>query len=140
MTPASITSLDTWRGRRPGASGGVRVADVAETALARIPLWFTAAQAGGIAKLKGVRHLLVEDRGQVAGSVSTDVLRQARGTDAVARWMSRSQAHVTPDLSLEEAERRLRQEGVSCLPVVSSGLLVGTVSLEDILVDLPHAA
>ena len=45
-----------------------------------------------------------------------------------------------PEMSLPEAERRLRREGVSCLPVVAGGLLVGTVCLADLGGDVAHAA
>jgi Mg/Co/Ni transporter MgtE len=142
MSPASITLLDTRRRRAPETSGtaAARVADVLNSAVVRIPHWFTAAQARSVASHKGVQHLLVEERGQVAGSVSLAALLAAPQRDPVARWMTRCRAHLSPELSLEQAERRLRQEGVLCLPVVRSGLLMGTLSRDDLGVDVAHAA
>ena len=135
MAPAPITAL---RPRRPNRDGGDshvlpnRVADVINTAFVRIPAWFTIAQARKVAALKGVDHVLVEEHGRVTGSISVATLFQAGPMDTLARWISRSRATLTPDLSLEEAEQRLRCEGVSCLPVVTGVLLVGTVCLEEL--------
>ena len=134
MAPASITYLATRRPRGP------HVADVINTAVVRVPLWFTAAQARGVAVLKKVEHLLVEDRGRVAGSVSASALRGAPATDPVARWMGRSEAHLDPELPLAEAEKLIRREGVGCLPVVRGGLLIGIVCLDDVAGDVAHAA
>jgi Mg/Co/Ni transporter MgtE len=143
MVPASITHLETWRRPAPKelpvpASG--RVADVMNVVTVRIPSWFTVAQARGVAQLKKVDHLLVEERGQIAGSVGLAVLAQAPATAPVARWMTRSAAHLGPDLSVAEASRFLGEAGVSCLPVVRGGLLLGTVSLDDLGGAIAHAA
>jgi Mg/Co/Ni transporter MgtE len=143
MAPASITALRPIRPNRDGGASHAlprRVADVIATAYVRIPAWFTVAQARKVAALKGVDHLLVEEHGRVAGSISIAILFQAGPMDTLARWMSRSRATLSPDLSLEEAEQRLRREGVSCLPVVTGGLLVGTACLDDVGGDVAHAA
>jgi CBS domain-containing protein len=143
MAPATITALAS---RRPGPDGtgsagpASRVADVLRATVVRIPVWFTAAQARRVAALKGVDHLLVEEHGRVAGSVSVAALFGAASGDPVARCMSRSRAHLTPELSLAEAERQMKREGVSCLPVVTGGLLVGIVGLADVGGDIAHAA
>jgi Mg/Co/Ni transporter MgtE len=141
MAPASITSLGTRIGtRRPPVSATRLVADVTNTALVRLPVWFTVAQALRVAKLKKVDHLLVEEHGRVAGSISATALMRAPAGDALGRWMGRSQAHVAPEHSLAEAEAVFRREGVGCLPVVRSGLLIGTVRLDDVAGDVAHAA
>ena len=143
MARPTITPLHT---RRPTPEAGLavtpdgRVADVLCSTVVRIPLWFTAAQARRVAAHKGVDHLLVEEHGRVAGSISLTTLLQAPPTEPVARWMSRSQAHLTPDQPLSEAERHLRREGVGCLPVVAGGLLVGIVSLAEVAASVAHAA
>jgi predicted transcriptional regulator len=72
--------------------------------------------------------------------VSVAALTGAPPADPVARWMDRSAAHLGPELSCLEAARILRREGVGCLPVVAGGLLMGTVSLDDLGSDLAHAA
>jgi Mg/Co/Ni transporter MgtE len=143
MAPASITAL---RPRRPTPEGPSNlaatglVADVVKTTFVRIPAWFTTAQARKVAALKGVDHLLVEEHGRVSGSIGVAALFKAGPSDTVARWMSRSRGYLTPELTLPEAEQRLRCEGVSCLPVVTGGLLLGTVCLDDVGGDIAHAA
>jgi CBS domain-containing protein len=143
MAPATITHLQDRRRREsslsPDGPGG-RVVDVTRTQVVRVPPWFTAAQALRVARLKGVAHLLVEERGRLAGSIGLAILASAPAADPVGRWMSRSAAHLTPDLPCPEAGRVLRREGVACLPVVAGGLLVGTASLDDLDGHLAHAA
>jgi Mg/Co/Ni transporter MgtE len=108
------------------------VADVASPTVVRLPGWFTVAQARRVAELKRVSHVLVDDRGQVSGAVSATVLGHAPDGDALARWSHRSRAQVTPETSVAAAERLLREQGASCLPVVTAGgLLVGTISVHD---------
>ena len=101
MCPATITHLES---RRPRASKGAalptsgRVADVIDGTAVRVPSWFTAAQACQVASLKRVHHLLVEERGQVAGTVAVTALARAAATDPVARWMVRSPSTSRPKL------------------------------------------
>ena len=143
MAPAHITDLGTRRREQERIGTTLahgRVADVMSTTFVRVPVWFTIAQATQVAALKGVSHLLVEEHGRVSGSVGVSALLQAPGQDSVGRWTSRSQSSLAPDLALQEAERRLRAEGVTCLPVVAGGLLVGTVSLQEVGGDVAHAA
>ena len=158
MREASISNLEMLRGRgrpaagRPAALPGIatdrptagqvtgQVGDRAgddvgnhvQTALARVPSWFTVAQARRVAQLKGVGHVLTEDHGRVSGSASLATLAAAPATDALARWTSRTDTAVSPTTSVTEAERLMRAAGVSCLPVVAGGLLVGTVALVDL--------
>jgi Mg/Co/Ni transporter MgtE len=143
MAPATITHLQNRRRRETRLSSDVansRVGEVTRTSFVRIPSWFTAAQALRVAHLKAVAHLLIEERGRLVGSIGVAALTSAPATDPVARWMDRSAAHLTPDLSCAEAERVLRREGVTCLPVVTGGLLVGTASLEELEGDVARAA
>jgi CBS domain-containing protein len=141
MGEAAVTQLHTSRCRAfnqvTDASGHaqrpMRVADVACTTVVRLPGWFTVAQARRVAILKRVSHVLVEDRGQVAGAVSATVLEHAPAGDALARWCYRSSAQVAPEATVTAAEQLLHAQGASCLPVVTAGgLLVGTISVHDI--------
>ena len=136
MRVASVTKLEPSRRRTPVAQPArnvPRVGDVVCTEVVRVPGWFTVAQAQRVAELKRVSHVLVEDRGRVSGSASTVVLAHAPAGDTVARWMNRSEAHVGPEAPLHQAEQLLRAEGASCLPVVTGGLLVGTVTIHDLV-------
>lgn len=136
MGDATVTELHASRRRVTSQRSdvqSVKVADVACSTVVKLPAWFTVAQARRVAELKRVSHVLVEEHGVVAGAVSATVLGHARGGDSIARWAFRTTAHVTPDSSLAAAERLLRQQGASCLPVVTAGgLLVGTVSIHDL--------
>ena len=132
-----VTSVSQLRPRRvpvPVSDNQslIRVADVACTEVVRVPGWFTVAQARRVAELKRVSHVLVEDRGQVSGAISALTLAHAPANDTVARWMNRNDAHVSPEASIAAAELLLRTQGISCLPVVTGGLLVGTVTLHDL--------
>src|SRR4029450_13070702 len=114
--------------RQEPAASATTVADFVCTQIARVPAWFTAAQALQVAQLKDVDHVLVEQHGRVQGSVSRDVLALAPSHDLCARWFTRSEAPVEPSTSAAAAEQLLSSTGASCLPVVSGGLLVGTIS------------
>lgn len=134
---ATITNLQTMRRVRVPAAApvvsGRRVADFLKSAIARVPGWFTVAQARRVAELKGVDHLLVDDKQGLTGTAALSTLAVAPPTDLVARWATRSATTVAPTLSIEEAEQQLRAGGSACLPVVSGGMLIGTISLNDLV-------
>jgi acetoin utilization protein AcuB len=103
------------------------VAAAASTVVVKIPTWFTAAAALRVARLKDADHLLVVDRQQLVGSVSADVLASARPHQPVAPLMDRHTVVVRPDMPLSDAWRLMDSHGLSCLPVVSGGLLLGVL-------------
>jgi CBS domain-containing protein len=105
--------------------GIATVASMASTVVVKVPAWFTAAAALRVARLKGVDHLLVLDRQQLAGSVSTAALAAAPGHQLVGALVVRHPAVVTPDTPVEEAWRLMDRHGLDCVPVVSGGLLLG---------------
>lgn len=92
---------------------------------------------------KQIRHVLVEDDGHsLVGLVSyRSVLRlMAEGFDgaeggvpAVRTIMERNPTVVSPEMPTREAIELMRDKRVSCLPVVSSGKLVGIVSERDFI-------
>jgi hypothetical protein len=115
-----------------------------KTVIARVPGWFTVAQARRVAELKGVDHVLVDDKSGASGTASLATLAAAPAADLVARWTVRTTASVNADTSLDLAGARLRAEGAACLPVTTGGMLVGTISLTDLEFDtdddVPRAA
>jgi Mg/Co/Ni transporter MgtE len=115
-----------------------------KSVIARVPGWFTVAQSRRVAELKGVAHVLVDDKSGASGTASLATLAGAPPTDLVARWTVRTTASVHADTTLDEAEALLRAEGAACLPVTTGGMLVGTISLQDLEFDadddLPRAA
>jgi CBS domain-containing protein len=90
-----------------------------------------------------IHHVLVEDDAHsLVGLVSyRSVVRlMAEGFNAsvdeipaVKSIMDRDPASVTPDTPTLEAIDLMRQRGVTCLPVVSDGKLVGIVSESDFM-------
>jgi CBS domain-containing protein len=145
---ASIGHRVRFRGPLPPQaalpSGDRRVGDCMNAVIARVPGWFSVAQARRVAELKGVEHVLVDDKSGASGAASLAALKLAPAGDLLARWTMRSSASVDADSSLEVAEALLRAERAACLPVTAGGLLVGTISLADLAVGsddhLPHAA
>lgn len=102
------------------------------TRVVRLPAWFTVTQALRVAELRQVSHILVEEHGRVRGSLSPRDLRAAAPrTDSLARWVRRSDRVISPDASIMTARKLMREQGLTCLPVVSRGMLVGTVGLTD---------
>ncbi|HEY0715597.1 MAG TPA: CBS domain-containing protein [Polyangia bacterium] len=114
-------------------NGGTKtLEDVVCTRLVRLPSWFTMAQAARVAELRGVEHVLVEEQGRVRGFVDRRALREGRPHDTLARWMNRSETFAEPHMSVAEARMLMRREGQSCLLVARGGILIGTVSEDDL--------
>jgi hypothetical protein len=142
MSSTATANLERFR-RRPRPEGtrtsdARRVGDCMNAVIARVPGWFTVAQARRVAELKGVTHVLIDDKSGASGTASVATLARAPGTDLVARWTVRTAASVDAETSLDVAEALLRAEGAACLPVTTGGMLVGTVSLADIDFDSDH--
>jgi predicted transcriptional regulator len=112
----------------PGPPPDPTVGDYVCFQAVQIPAWFTAAQALRIAELKGVDHLLVEQRGRAAGVVARRELALAPPDDPVARWTRGAGAWVAATAPAEEAWRFLESQALECAPVLSGGMLVGTVA------------
>lgn len=150
MPSSAIATLDPSRRRPRGqvtrarTSDLRRVGDCMNAVIARVPGWFTVAQARRVAELKGVAHVLVDDKSGASGTASLATLAEAPPSDLVARWTVRTTASVNADTGLDVAGALLRAEGAACLPVTTGGLLVGTISLADLECDcdddLPRAA
>lgn len=115
----------------PGESPAC-VRDLVCTRVAKIPPWFTAAQALRIAALRGVDHLLVEEHGGICGSIGRNELDAVPGSQIIARMFHRARTAVGANTSLTEAQRLMAAERLACLPVIAGGMLVGTISQTDI--------
>ena len=93
--------------------------------------------------VKQIRHVLIEDSDhQLVGIVSyRSILRlfaegrtQAEAENLpVSEMMERAPVSVAPETPTLEAIDRMRSNGVSALPVVSDGKLVGLVSETDFM-------
>jgi len=92
---------------------------------------------------EGIRHVPVEDsQHRLLGLVTArqllrvmgeSPLNQARGHVAVSEIMQVQPLTVTPDMSTIDAIRVMRDNRVSCLPVVKNGTLVGLITDYDFL-------
>lgn len=87
-------------------------------------------EAKRLAEASGTRHLLVLDQGVLVGILCLCDLREAAGS--VADHMSLPVLTIRPDATVEDAADAMRQFEVGCLPVVMGGLVLGTVTKEEI--------
>lgn len=76
----------------------------------------------------GPRHLLVLDKGVLAGIVSRGDLARLRPTDNVERRMSTPVLCIKPETTVAEALQIMEENNVSYLPVVTGGHIVGAVT------------
>ena len=90
---------------------------------------------------RGISHLLVTGEEGLEGIVCLCDLDQAPTGASVGECMSRELLTVEPQMSADEAGRIMLGRGVSCLPVLADGQLVGVLTLGDLkragVVDLP---
>ena len=92
---------------------------------------------------KRIRHVPVEDhRHRLVGLISyrallklmaRGILSQQHKQIAVSEVMTRDPITVAPDSSTLEAIEAMRQNGISCLPVVKSERLVGIITERDLM-------
>jgi acetoin utilization protein AcuB len=87
-------------------------------------------EAKRLAEASGTRHLLVLDQGVLVGILCLCDLREAAGS--VADHMSLPVLTIRADATVEDAADTMRQFDVGCLPVVMGGLILGTVTEEEI--------
>lgn len=96
---------------------------------------------------KGFRHLLVTEAERLVGVISDrDVIRCLGPGDApqrdvlaqitAAEVMSVDLVTVGPEMLLEKAAVLMLEEGISCLPVVREGILLGILTNTDLHVVL----
>lgn len=87
----------------------------------------------------GVDHLVVESEGEIMGVVSRhDLSGPSGGTHRrmgrrVAELMRRDVITTSPNADVRRAAALMRRHGVSCLPVVARGRIVGVVAASDLL-------
>lgn len=102
--------------------------ELTDTAFVTLPAWFPAAGARQVAALKRTRYLLVEERGQVSGVVPAAALAEARGDEVLSRFVQRTPVALSPDDSIEDVRTVMDQQGVDCVPVTCSGVVVGVLA------------
>jgi acetoin utilization protein AcuB len=91
------------------------------------------AEARARMKRDGIHHLLVSDRGQIVGVISSrDLIGATRGTE-VSELMTTRVVTASPRDTVRDAANLLRGRGVGCLPIVDRGRAVGMVTIADLL-------
>lgn len=94
-----------------------------------------------------IRHVPVTERGELAGMISDRDLLEATGwgRSEGAREKARNLMHgpvetIADSEDASFAAHRMLESGISCLPVVESGALVGVVTEHDVLKAFVEAA
>lgn len=90
------------------------------------------ADAAALARSSGAAHLLVMDQDNLVGILCGCDLAAARPEESVWERMSVPVITIRPDATLEDAAATLCECGVGCLPVALGGLVLGTVSGEEL--------
>lgn len=92
----------------------------------------TIAAAADLARSTGATHLLVMDEEHLVGILCGCDLAAAPPDELVWERMSLPVITIRPDATLEDAASTLCECGVGCLPVALGGLVLGTVSGEEL--------
>jgi CBS domain-containing protein len=99
----------------------------------------TVAEAAKVMIDQGIGSIGVIDQGALVGIFTErDALRvTARSadpsTEKVSDWMTPDPDRLTPDVEVEDAAEWLLATGYRHLPVVEDGVLLGVVSIKDVL-------
>ena len=108
--------------------GSCRVSEVMGTELYTLTPDTAVASARRLALDNGVEHLLVLEKGTLAGIVCGADLRAASRDSLVGECMSSPVLCIGPETTLAEAIEIMTENNVGCLPVVTGHYLVGIVS------------
>ena len=110
----------------------------------------TAAEALALCRERRIRHLPVVEAGRLVGLVSDRDLRSATPALGdpdraaalrdmqVGDHMSREVFTALPEDPIEQAAKRMREEGVGCLPVTEGEELVGILTTSDVVEAMMH--
>ncbi len=105
----------------------------------------SAAEAWGVCREHGIRHLPIVEEGRVVGLVSDRDLRDvsppraSRDQENTLGWvrvrdiMSTDLATIHPLDTIDHAAREIHDRKIGCLPVVADGELVGIITSQDML-------
>lgn len=86
-----------------------------------------------IARATGAEHLLVLDEQTLVGILCACDIRAARPGETVSERMSLPVVTVRPDTPLEEVVLTMEECAVGCVPVALGGLILGTVSDDELV-------
>ncbi len=86
-----------------------------------------------IARVTGAEHLLVLDEQTLVGILCACDLRAASPGETVSECMSLPVVTVRPDTPLEDVALTMEECAVGCIPVALGGLILGTVSDDELV-------
>ncbi len=89
-------------------------------------------EAAALARSAGTAHLLVMDQEHLVGILCGCDLAAARPEELVWERMSVPVVTIRPDATLDDAAATLCECGIGCLPVALGGLVLGTLSGEEL--------
>ena len=92
-----------------------------------------ASEAVALVRRTGAEHVLVMEGENLVGILCACDLRGAAPGDPVCDRMTVPVLTVRPDAAVEDAAATMCDCGVGCLPVACGGLVLGTVSEDDIV-------
>lgn len=90
-------------------------------------------EAARLALREGVHHLVVVDHDEVRGVLCVCDLHRTEPRAPVSRCMSTPVVIASVNDTVEEATRRMRAAHVGCLPLTAGGLLMGIVTIADLV-------
>jgi len=97
------------------------------------------AEALGVLRTRGIRHLVVVEDDKLVGIVSDRDLKQANALhERLGEWtvgdiMTRAVITIEPSAPVEDAAHVMLAEKISALPVTDGGRLVGIVTETDVV-------
>lgn len=89
-------------------------------------------RAAALARATGAEHLLVVDEGTLVGILCACDLRAADPGERVSDRMTVPVVTVRPDTTIEEVAETIEECAVGCVPVAVGGLILGTVSNDEL--------
>lgn len=101
-------------------------------ALVTVPPQLSVGEGIEIATENKLHHLLVTKDGELIGVVCRCDLSSHRFDDPVTTCLRRDVLAIAPSATLGEAAGAMAQFGVSCLPVIEDGQLVGVITHSDL--------
>lgn len=135
VTTPSTTLLEAARSMRSNHVSGLPVVDEEGRAvgiLSEKDILKDLDRAVGIGHVRGLLDLLLEFQGSAPVTRLETCLRRLEG-GRVREAMSTPVVFTTPESTVGEASRQLRQFHIKRLPVVASGHLIGIVTRENLL-------
>jgi acetoin utilization protein AcuB len=112
----------------------MRISDIMTKDVKTVPPTSTVGEAADLMRRKRIRHLVVKKGGRVIGVVSDrDVRSPSFFAEPLTEVMTEPAITIGPNDTVRTAAKRMSSRGVSSLPVVEHGELVGIVTVADLL-------